>query len=72
MALVAGLWTLDSGRWTMDAGLGTLDSGRWTLAAGFLTLDPERYTVGVKTLKSKTVQRFGNNRAISVTSFLNS
>ena len=26
-------WTLDSGRWTLDARLWMLDSGRWTLDA---------------------------------------
>ena len=27
-------WTLDSGRWALDAELWTLDPGRWTLDAG--------------------------------------
>ena len=36
--LDAGLWTLDSGRWTLEAGLWTLDSARWTLHAGLWTL----------------------------------
>ena len=40
--LDAGLWSLDSGRWTLDAGLWTLDSGRWTLDAGLWTLDSGR------------------------------
>ena len=63
--LDAGLWTLDSGRWTLDTGLWTLDSGRWTP-------DAERQTVDVKTFKFRTVQSFGNNGSISITSFLNS
>ena len=29
--LDAGLWILNSGRWTLGAELWTLDSGRWTL-----------------------------------------
>ena len=33
-ALDAELWTLDPGRWTLDAGLWTRDSGHWTLDAG--------------------------------------
>ena len=41
-----------------------LEAGRWTLDAG-------RQAVDVKTLKFKTVQGFGNNGVISITSFLN-
>ena len=84
--LDAWLWTLDSGHWTLDAGLWTLDPGRWTLDIGFWMLDSEpwtlnsrhwtpdaeRWTVDVKTLKFKTVQCFGNNGSIQITSFLNS
>ena len=53
--LDAGLWMLDSGRWTLDAALWTLDSGRWTLDAGPWTLDPGRWTLdaGLWTLDSE-------------------
>ena len=67
-----GLWTLDSGRWTLDVGLWTLDSEPWTLSSRRWTPDAERQTVDVKTLKFKTVQSFGNNGSIQITSFLNS
>ena len=77
--LEAGLWTLDAGLWMLDSGLGMLDSGRWTLYAGLWTLDSgcwtldaKRWTVDVKTFKFKTVQSFGNNGSISITSFMNS
>ena len=46
--LDAGLWMLDSGRWTLDAGIWMLDSGRWTLDARLWTLD-----TGLWTLKSE-------------------
>ena len=42
--LDVGLWTLDSGRWTLDVGLWMLDSGRWTLDAGLWSLDSGRWT----------------------------
>ena len=47
--------------WTLDARAGcwTLDTGRWTLNS-------------VKTLKFKSIQSFGNNESILITSFLNS
>ena len=40
---IPGLWTLDSGRWTLDVGLWTLGSGRWTLDTGLWMLDPGRW-----------------------------
>ena len=43
--LNAGLWMLDSGRWTLDAGLWTLDFERWTLDAGLWTLDSELWAL---------------------------
>ena len=60
-------WTLDArvGRWTLDTGFSTLCAGHWTMAA-------QRQNVDVKDLKFKTLQRSGNNGAISITSFLNS
>ena len=45
--------------WILDSGLWTLYSGLWS------------WTLDVKTLKFKIAQRFGNNGAISMTSFLN-
>ena len=65
-------WTLVSGLWTLDPGPWTLNTGRWMLDSGCQILDAEHYTVDIKTLQFKTVQRFGNNGAISTTSFLNS
>ena len=57
--------------WTLDSGVGrwTLDSGRWTLDAGLRALNTRLWTLK---LKLKTVQSFGNNGSISITSFLNS
>ena len=43
--LDAGLWTLDSGRWTLDAGLWMLDSGCWTLDGRLSMLDVGRWTL---------------------------
>ena len=65
---------VDFGRksWTLDSGCWSLNPGRWTLDAGHWTLDAERQTVDINNLKFKTVQSFGNNGAISMTSFLNS
>ena len=70
--LDSGLWTLHSGHWTLDSGRWTLDSGRWTLNSGRWTLDAELRTLNARLWKSKTVQSFGNNGSISITSFLNS
>ena len=57
--------------WTLDARVGrwTLDSGRWTLDAGLRALNTRLWALK---LKFKTVQSFGNNGSISITSFLNS
>ena len=63
---------LDSGHWTLDSRGWTLEYWHWTLDSRHWTPDAERWTVDVKTLKSKTVQSFGNNGSISITSFLNS
>ena len=41
---IPGLWTLDSGRQTLEAGVWTLDSRQRTLNPGRWTLDPERQT----------------------------
>ena len=65
-------WMLDSELWTLDFGRWTLESKPWTLDCGRWTLDAERQNVDVETLKFKTVQSFGNNGFISITSFLNS
>ena len=62
-------WTLDDGLWTLDSGLWTLDSGLWTLDAGLRALNTRLWALK---LKLKTVQSFGNNGSISITSFLNS
>ena len=70
--LDSGLWTLHSGQWTLNSGRWTLDSGRWTLNSGRWTLDAELRTLNARLWKSKTVQSFGNNGSISITSFLNS
>ena len=65
-------WTVDPGCWTLNAGLWALNPGIWTPDAGLSTLDSVRWTLEVKTLKFKTVQSFGNNGFISITSFFNS
>ena len=62
------LWTLDPGLWTLDSRFWMLD---WMLNCWTSGI-AECYTVGVKTLKFTTAQSFGNNRSISITSFLNS
>ena len=69
---------LDSGRksWMLNSGCCTLDTGLWKLDSGLWMLDlntrPWALDTGRWTFDAETVQRFGNNGAISITSFLNS
>ena len=71
---IPGLWTqeLDAGLWTLDCKHQTLHAGLWKLISETWTPDAERQAVDVKTFTFKTVQSFGNNGSMSITSFINS